>query len=145
MAFWWLYFDYHAEGAARGARVARGGARRLGRALSYLHVPIVAGIIVAAVAAELVIAHPGEELHGNELLPLAAGPGLFLVGSLVFKASVLHAQWRQRLVAVVAVFGVTVSGAFVPALAAWSLVLVVLVALALYETVELKRTASAAM
>jgi hypothetical protein len=72
-------------------------------------------------------------------------PGLFLVGSLVFKASVLHAQWRQRLLAVVAVFGVTVSGAFVPALAAWSLVLVVLGVLALYETVELKRTASAAM
>lgn len=95
-------------------------------------------------AAELVIAHPGEELHGNDLLPLAAGPGLFLVGSLVFKASVLHAQWRQRLLAVVAVFGVTVSGAFVPALAAWSLVLVVLGALALYETVELRRTASAA-
>ena len=47
--------------------------------------------------------------------------------------------------AVVAVFGVTVSGAFVPALAAWSLVLVVLIALALYETVELKRTATAAI
>lgn len=116
-----------------------GGGRRAHRRL-----PIVAGIIVAAVAAELVIAHPGEELHGNDLLPLAAGPGLFLVGSLVFKASVLHAQWRQRLLAVVAVFGVTVSGAFVPALAAWSLVLVVLGALALYETVELRRTASAA-
>jgi low temperature requirement protein LtrA len=95
------------------------------------------------VAAELVIAHPGEELHGSDLLPLAAGPGLFLAGSLFFKASVLHAQWRPRLVAVMAVFGVTASGAFVPALAAWSLVLVVLGALALYETVELRRTASA--
>ena len=143
VAFWWLYFDYHAEGAARELESREAERGRLGRALSYLHVPMVAGIIVAAVAAELVIAHPGEELQGNDLLPLAAGPGLFLVGSLVFKASVLHAQWRQRLVAVVAVFGVTVSGAFVPALAAWSLVLVVLAALALYETVELKRTASA--
>jgi low temperature requirement protein LtrA len=145
VAFWWLYFDYHAEGAARELESREAERGRLGRALSYLHVPIVAGIIVAAVAAELVIAHPGEELHGNDLLPLAAGPGLFLVGSLVFKASVLHAQWRQRLVAVVAVFGVVVSGAFVPALAAWSLVLAVLVALAVYETVELRRTASVAM
>ena len=144
VAFWWLYFDYHAERAAGEleSREAERGA--LGRALSYVHVPIVAGIIVSAVAAELVIAHPGEELHANELLPLAAGPVLFLVGSLIFKASVLHAQGRQRVVAVVAVIGVTVSGAFVPALAAWSLVLVVLVALALYETVELKQTASSA-
>ena len=145
VAFWWLYFDYHAEGAARELESREAERGRLGRALSYLHVPMVAGIIVAAVAAELVIAHPGEELHGNDLLPLAAGPGLFLVGSLVFKASVLHAQWRQRLVAVVAVLGVTVSGAFVPALAAWSLVLVVLVGLVLYEALELRRTASVAM
>jgi low temperature requirement protein LtrA len=145
VAFWWLYFDYHAEGAARELESREAERGRLGRVLSYVHVPIVAGIIVAAVAAELVIAYPSEELHGSDLLPLAAGPGLYLVGSLVFKASVLHAQWRQRLIAVVAVFGVTLSGAFVPALAAWSLVLVVLVALALYETVELKRTASAAI
>jgi low temperature requirement protein LtrA len=144
VAFWWLYFDYHAEGAARELETREAERGRLARALSYLHVPMVAGIIVAAVAAELVIAHPGEELHGSDLLPLAAGPGLFLVGSLVFKASVLHAQWRQRLLAVVAVFGVTAGGAFLPALAAWSLVLAVFVALALYETVELRRTASAA-
>jgi low temperature requirement protein LtrA len=144
VAFWWLYFDYHAEGAARELQSHEVERGRLGRALSYLHVPIVAGIIVSAVAAELVIAHPGEELHTNELLPLAAGPGLFLVGSVIFKASVLHAPWRQRVVAAAAILGVTVSGAFAPALVAWSLVLVVLVALALYETVELKRPASPA-
>jgi low temperature requirement protein LtrA len=144
VAFWWLYFDYHAESAARELQSREAERGRLGRALSYLHVPIVAGIIVGAVAAEIVIAHPGEELHGNELLPLAAGPGLFLVGSLILKSTILHAQLRQRVFAVVAVFGVTVSGVFVPALAAWSLVLVVLVALGFYETMELRRTASAA-
>jgi low temperature requirement protein LtrA len=145
VAFWWLHFDYHAERAARQLQSREAERGRLGRALSYLYVPMVAGIIVSAVAAELVIAHPGEELHDNELLPLAAGPGLFLVGSLFFKASVLHAQWWQRVVAAVAVLGVTVSGAFVPALVAWSLVLAVLVTLALYETVALKPTASTAM
>jgi low temperature requirement protein LtrA len=145
VAFWWLYFDYHAEGAARELQSRETERGRLGRALSYLHVPIVAGIIVSAVAAELVIAHPSEELHANELLPLAAGPVLFMVGSLIFKASVLHAQWRQRAVAIVAVIAVTVSGAFGPALATWSLVLVVLLALALYETLELERAPNAAM
>jgi low temperature requirement protein LtrA len=81
VAFWWLYFDYHAEGAARELESREAERGRLGRALSYLHVPIVAGIIVAAVAAEPVIAHPGEKLHGNDLLPLAAGPGLFLAAA----------------------------------------------------------------
>jgi low temperature requirement protein LtrA len=142
VAFWWLYFDYHAEGVAQELQAPDADRGRLGELLSYLHVPIVAGIIVSAVAAELVIAHPGERLHINEMLPLAAGPALFLVGSVFFKASVLHTQWRQRLVAAVAILVVTVSGMFATALVAWSLVLIVLVGLALYETVKLADTAS---
>jgi low temperature requirement protein LtrA len=134
VAFWWLYFDAHAEGAARELQSREAERGRLGRALSYLHVPIVAGIIVSAVAAELVIAHPGEELQANELIPLAAGPVLFLVGSLIFKASVLRARWRPRVLAVAAVPAVTISGASIPALATWSLVLAVLAGLALDET-----------
>jgi low temperature requirement protein LtrA len=123
VAFWWLYFDYHADRATDELQSREAERGRLGRALSY---------------------GPGDDLDGNELLPLAAGPALFLVGSLIFKASVLHARWRQRLVAAAAVLGITASGAFLPALAAWSLVLGVLVALALYETVERKRTEGAA-
>ncbi|QWZ08647.1 low temperature requirement protein A [Nocardioides panacis] len=142
VAFWWLYFDYHAEGVARELQARDAERGRLGELLSYLHVPIVAGIIVSAVAAELVIAHPGERLHIDEMLPLAAGPALFLVGSVFFKASVLHAQWRQRLVAAVVILVITLSGVFATALAAWSLVLIVLVGVALYETVKLKDTAS---
>jgi low temperature requirement protein LtrA len=142
VAFWWLYFDYHAKGVAEELQARDAERGRLGELLSYLHVPMVAGIIVSAVATELVIAHPGERLHIDEMLPLAAGPALFLVGSVFFKASVLHAQWRQRLVAAVAILVVTVSGVFATALAAWSLVLIVLVGVALYETVKLKDTAS---
>jgi low temperature requirement protein LtrA len=135
-AFWWLYFDSHAESATRELQSRETERGHLGRTLSYLHVPIVAGIIVSAVAAELVVADPSRNLHTNELVPLAAGPVLFLAGSLAFKASVLHVRWHQRVVAVVAVIAVTASGAFVPALVTWSLVLVVLGALALYETVD---------
>ena len=142
VAFWWLHFDYHAKGLAQELHARDAERGRLGELLSYLHVPIVAGIIVSAVAAELVIAHPGERLHIDEMLPLAAGPALFLVGSVFFKVSVLHAQWRQRAVAAVAIVVVTMSGVFATALAAWSLVLIVLVGVALYETVKLKDTAS---
>ena len=48
----------------RGAAAAADDAGRLARdAFTYIHIPIVAGIIVAAVGDELVIAHPGEELQ----------------------------------------------------------------------------------
>ncbi len=139
VAFWWLYFDSHAEGTARVLESHGAGRGHLGRTLSYLHVLIVAGIVVSAVAAELVIAHPGADLHTNELVALAAGPVLFLVGSLIFKATVLHLEWRQRVVAAVAVVAVVAGGAFVPALASWALVLGVLGALALYETTTTER------
>ena len=59
-ALWWLYFDrvaVHAQG-----RLARSSEReRLGRdAYTYLHIPIVAGIILSAVGDEVMIDHPGD-------------------------------------------------------------------------------------
>jgi low temperature requirement protein LtrA len=139
VAFWWLYFDSHAEGATRALQSRETERGQVGRTLSYVHVPIVAGIVVSAVAAELVIAHPSQDLHTNELIALAAGPVLFLAGTVIFKASVLQVRWHQRVIAAVAVVAVVVGGAFAPALATWALVLVVLGGLALYETVDLGR------
>ena len=64
-AMWWLYFDEVAQRsvadfeAAEDQRGQLGQLGQLGRdAYTYLHIPIVAGIIIAAVALELVIAHP---------------------------------------------------------------------------------------
>lgn len=96
VAFWWLYFDSHAEGATRTLRSRETQRDQDGRTLSYVHVPIAAGIAVSAVAAELVIAHLNQHLRTNELIPLAAGPVLFLTGTLICKASVLHVRWHQR-------------------------------------------------
>ena len=58
VAMWWLYFHI---GQQRGAAVIEhsddpGRVARI--AFTYAHIPIVAGIVVSAVAAELMIAHP---------------------------------------------------------------------------------------
>ena len=84
-AMWWLYFDM---GARRGARhieqhavpglIAR-------QAFTYWHIPIVAGIIVLAVADELVLAHPFEPAHHEFLLVLFGGTALFIGGLAGFK------------------------------------------------------------
>ncbi len=59
VALWWVYFDRAAEDSSEAIGLA-GDPGRLGRsAYTYFHVPMVAGIIVTAVADELTIAHPG--------------------------------------------------------------------------------------
>ena len=85
VAMWWIYFNI---GAVRGSRLIASSADpgRLGRlAYTYLHLPLVAGIIVAAVGDELVLAHPTG--HGNPAATAAilGGPALYLAGNLLFK------------------------------------------------------------
>lgn len=84
-AMWWIYFDL---GARRGAEhiashtnpglIAR-------QAFTYWHIPIVAGIIVLAVADELVLAHPLEPSHFDFVLIVTAGMTSFLIGTMTFK------------------------------------------------------------
>jgi len=95
---------------------------------------MIAGIIVAAVANELVIAHPGEKLRGAELATLGAGPVLYLLGSVASKLRVLHLPVRRRLAATALVAVAALLGTVLPALATWSIVLAVLVALAAAES-----------
>ena len=66
-ALWWLYFSYVADIATRRLEKADDRGRLARDAYTYLHLPIVAGIIVAAVGDEIVIAHPGATLHAPEL------------------------------------------------------------------------------
>ena len=84
-AMWWLYFDM---GARRGARhieqhAAPGLIAR--QAFTYWHIPIVAGIIVLAVADELVIAHPYEPAHRQFTAVMFGGTALFIAGLAGFK------------------------------------------------------------
>ena len=59
---------------------------RLGRfAYTYLHIPMVAGIIVTAVGDELVIAHPFGHAGPDTVATVLGGPALFLAGHLLFK------------------------------------------------------------
>ena len=91
VAMWWLYFHI---GHERGAHVIEHSddPGRIARvAFTYAHIPIIAGIVVSAVAAELVIAHPDGHAGWGVAASILGGPALFLVGNLWFKA--LTARW----------------------------------------------------
>ena len=81
---WWIYFD---TGAQRGEhRISHstdpGRLARLG--YTYLHLPIIAGIIVCAVGDEIMLLHPGH-VTTAALAVLFGGPACFLAGAMLFK------------------------------------------------------------
>lgn len=81
---WWVYFDTGAERATERIRKASTPGQQARSAYTYVHVLIVAGIIICAVADELVLAHPD---HGTAtaLVVILVGPAVYLVGTSVFK------------------------------------------------------------
>jgi low temperature requirement protein LtrA len=85
LAMWWIYFHAGAEaGSEQISNSSEPG--RLGRlAYTYLHMPIVAGIIVTAVADEFALTHPGGHSDLKTVLSSIIGPLLFLVGTVLFK------------------------------------------------------------
>jgi len=85
LAMWWIYFHKGAEaGSEQISRSSEPG--RLARlAYTYLHMPIVAGIILSAVADELVLKHPHGHSDFNTVLSAIGGPLLFLFGTILFK------------------------------------------------------------
>jgi low temperature requirement protein LtrA len=85
VAMWWVYFNI---GAGRGSRLIAGSddpGRMARMAYTYLHIPIVAGVIVAAVADELVLAHPDGHVELNAAAAILGGPALYLIGNALFK------------------------------------------------------------
>ncbi|RON01582.1 hypothetical protein BK659_24010 [Pseudomonas brassicacearum] len=84
VAMWWVYFDSGAERAHRRIAHSSDPGRQARIAYTYLHVLIVAGIIVSAVADELVLVHP-EHASDAGIIVIVAGPWLFLLGCALFK------------------------------------------------------------
>jgi low temperature requirement protein LtrA len=85
VAMWFVYFNLGAEHALE--RIARSDdPGRLARlAYSYMHIPIVAGIILVAASDEIVLAHPAGHATGLGGLAVIGGPFVFLLGNLLFK------------------------------------------------------------
>jgi low temperature requirement protein LtrA len=88
IAMWWVYFHIGAEAGAEHISQS-GDTGRLARlAYTYIHLPIVAGIVVSAVGDELVLAHPAGHTDAKAILSIIGGPLLFLIGTILFKRSI---------------------------------------------------------
>ena len=85
IAMWWFYFHRGAEAGSEQISKSSEPGRLARLAYTYLHMPIVAGIIISAVADELVLTHPAEHSDLKTVLSAIGGPMLFLIGTILFK------------------------------------------------------------
>jgi low temperature requirement protein LtrA len=136
---WWLYFDVVAIVAARRLAQAPPGRVRNSMArdsYSFLHLPMVAGIVLLALGMKKTLAHVDHHL---DIVPAAAmfgGMALYLLAHVAFRWRNVHTLNRQRVLTaalLVALLPVAVS---IDALAALALMAAILVTLITYEAVR---------
>jgi low temperature requirement protein LtrA len=144
VGLWWLYFDAASLAAEHRLMEARGQARvwLAVEAYTYGHFPIIAGIVLAALGVEGVLAHAEESspLGGFSAAALFGGVALYLAGSLVFKWRMHGSLSLPRL----AVIGVLLAGLpaaiFLAPLVALAGLVLILAALILVETTRYAQT-----
>jgi low temperature requirement protein LtrA len=85
IAMWWIYFHKGAEAGSEQISRSNEPGRLARLAYTYLHMPIVAGIILTAVADEIVLKHPLGHSDLKTVLSAIGGPLLFLLGTILFK------------------------------------------------------------
>ncbi len=137
-ALWWAYFDVVAPVAERKLREAQGEARaRMARdSYTFLHLPMVGGIVLLALGIKKAVAHYGDELELVPAVALCGGVASYLLALVAFRLRNLHTWNRQRAFAGLVCLALIPVATVVPALAALALVTAVLCALTAYESIR---------
>ena len=138
-AMWWLYFDYVATIAGRRLELSDRRTLLARDGYTYLHVVMVAGIIVTAVGDELALAHPTETLAGAEVAAIVAGPAIYLLAHVLFRLRMAGTVSRKRLAGAAGCLLVAATGGFAPGWALEALIVAVLAAVIAAERIAARR------
>jgi low temperature requirement protein LtrA len=138
-ALWWLYFDVVALVAAR--RLARAVVGREQNEMardsySYLHFPMVAGIVLLALGLKKTLGDVGEPLDSVPAAAMLGGAAVYLLAHVAFRLRNLRTLNRQRLVCALLLLALIPVAAELPALATLGLLALVLAALIAYEALR---------
>jgi low temperature requirement protein LtrA len=128
-AIWWLYFDVVAMLAERDLASLPAGRERNERArdtYSYLHFPMVAGIVLAALGLKKTLGDVGGELDTVTAFAMLGGTSLYLLGHVGQRLRNIGTVNNHRLVAAVLTLLLIPLAVELPALATLALLAVVL-------------------
>jgi low temperature requirement protein LtrA len=137
-AMWWQYFDVVAIVAERKLHEATGAARaaQARDSYSYLHLPMVAGIILFAFGVKTVLAHTGEPLEAVPATALCGGAALYYLAHVAFRLRNVHTVAKRRLVAAAVLAALVPLAVEVDAVVAIAGVALVATTLTTYEAIR---------
>jgi low temperature requirement protein LtrA len=138
LAMWWIYFHKGAEAGSELISKSSESGRLARLAYTYLHLPIVAGIILSAVADELVLTHPADHSDLKTVLSAIGGPLLFLLGTILFKHAIRGWLQLSHGVGIVALGGLTWFAGELSPLMLSILTTGIMIVVAVWETVSLR-------
>ena len=136
---WWLYFDIVALVAARRLSNAAEGRERneIARdSFSYLHFPMVAGIVLLALGLKKTLGHVDDPLKLVPATALLGGTALYLLAHVAFRWRNVHRFSAPRLLAAIVLLALLPAAVELPALATLGIAAALLAALIAYETVR---------
>lgn len=138
-ALWWAYFDVVA--LVTEQRLTRAPEGRVRNALardsySYLHFPMAAGIVLAALGLEQTLAHVDEPLHTVPAFALLGGVAVYLLAHVALRLRNTHTVNYHRLVLAVVLVALVPVAVRPPALVTLAGVTVVLWAMIAFETIR---------
>src|SRR3954470_21514925 len=138
-ALWWLYFDVVALVAERrltNAAVGREQNEIARDSFSYLHFPMVAGIVLGALGLKKTIAGVGDALDAVPAAALLGGTAAYLLAHIAFRLRNVRTLNRQRLLCAAVLVALYPAVVPVPALVPLALVAGLLSALIGYEALR---------
>ena len=137
-ALWWAYFDWVALDAESRFRRTHGDRRvTIARdSYSYLHLPMIAGIVLIALGVKKTIGDVGEPLKTAPAVALFGGIALYYAGHVGFRYRNTRTLYRGRLVALVVAVGLIPVATEVDALVAMGLAAALTSAVIGYEVLR---------
>ena len=138
VALWWAYFDVVAIVAERKLREAEGSAQlEMARdSYSYLHLPMVAGIVFFAVGVKKTLAHVGDPLETVPAVALCGGVALYLLSHVAFRLRNVRTLNKQRLLVAAVLLALIPAAVTLPALGTLGVVAAVVAGLIAYEAIR---------
>jgi low temperature requirement protein LtrA len=136
-SMWWVYFDVVAIVAGRRLAAAKKGKEQNEMArdsYSYLHFPMVAGIILVALGLKKVLGHVDDPLHTVPAFALYGGVAIYLLGLVAFRWRHVHTLNRERFGVAVVLLASFPLATEISALPALAIPTALMAAMIFYET-----------